>query len=617
MLSALRKFAGGWVAMIFIGLLVLSFALFGINDIFTGGANTALATVGERTVTPEAYRAALQRRTNELSRNFGTTLSLEQIRALGIPQQTVDQLINEAALDERATIYGLSRSDEALATEIVDGPAFRNVSGQFDRNLFNQILRSNGLNEATYIALEKQVSGRSQLTYPIRADIPSPAPLDSALERYRLEQRTIRVLDVTASDIEPVGTPDDAVLTAYFAENADRFRAPEYRSFDYIKIEPEDLADTIDVSEDDLAGEYESRRAAFTTEERRSVRRIAFPSRDEADAAAARIADGATFDDIVSDRGLSAADVSLGTVAQGDLIDPAIAEAAFALEVGAVSEPVDGTFGAALVTVDTIEAGSVQPLDEVRDQLRQDIALRLARQTILDSYDAIEDGRAAGETLREIADRLGLELVSVEAIDRTGVAKAGSTAELPSAQTVLPAVFEAETDFEPDPIQTREGYLFFHVTDIESDRERTLDEVRSDVVAAWIEAETAGAMSALAREITEEVSGGTRMTDVASARGLTVRDLGPFDRSGNALPQAATRQVFTTPLGGTASAVAANGSDRIVFQVLDAAIPDAGDDVPPEVGLGEDLLAQYIDAVRDIVGVETNEAALRATLGEG
>ena len=617
MLSSLRKFAGSWVAMIFIGLLVLSFALFGINDIFTGGGARALAIVGDREISPEAYRAELQRRTNELSRQFGTTLSLDQVRALGLPQQTMERLINDAAISARAEAYGLSRSKEALAAEIVEGPAFRDASGRFDRGLFNQVLRSNGLNEATYVALESDVSQRAQLSYPVRANLPAPPPLEEALTRYRLEERTVRIVEIGEPAIEPVGEPDDATLAAYFEENRTRFAAPEYRSFTYIKIEPEDLASTVEVTEADLESAYEARREDFVTPERRTLRQIAFSNREEAEAAAARIAGGATFFDIAAEKGLSDADMALGTVRRDELIDPAIADAAFVLDEGAVSAPIEGQFSTVLVAVDAIEPGTEQPLDEVRDEVRQDVALRLARQSILDSYDAIEDGRAGGETLDEIAARLGLAAVKVDGIARDGTVAAGDAPEVPARNALLDAVFAAETDYEPDPLQTQEGYVFFHLNDVEEARDRTLDEVRDTVVAAWRADTTSDRLAALAREVVEETKGGAALADIAQARGLPIRDVGPFSRSrARGLPQAAVRQVFATPVGETVSAVAANGRDRIVLRVLDARMPDAPAEPQPDVGLGQDLLAQFVTAARSLVGVETNDALLRQTLGE-
>lgn len=611
MLGALRKFAGGWVAMIFIGLLVLSFALFGINDIFSGGGARALAVVGDREVTPQDYQNALRNRTQELSRRFGSSLTLAQLRSLGIPGQTVDRLINEAALDEVAEDYGLTRSPDALAAEIVEGAAFTDAAGNFNRALFNQVLRANGLTEATYIDVERQVSARNQLSYPVRAELPPPAPLADALNRYRLERRTVRAVDVTAEDIEAIGEPTNTVLEAFFEENANRFAAPEYRTFTYISVEPADLTGTVEVSDADIEAEYASRSADYVTPERRTVRQIVFPDAESAAAAADRIAAGEAFDTIANERGA----IALGNLTRDEFIDPAVAEAAFALPQGSVSDPVQGQFSTLLVTVDAIEPGDTRPLDEVRDELRQDIALRLAAQGILDAYDAIEDGRAGGETLAEIATRLDLEAVRIDGLARDGSTKTGEGADLPSAPNLLDAVFQADTDFEPDPVQTREGYVFFDLEEVEPTRQRSLEEAREDVMAAWRADEIAGRTSALAREIVEAANGGAALLDVASRRGLTARDIGPIDRSGTAgLSQDAIRQVFATPLGRTASTVAPDGVTRTIFTVISAEMPE-GVGEAPQVGLGEDLLSLYIDAVRAEVGVTTNDAVLRATLG--
>src|SRR5690606_14724583 len=99
------------------------------------------------------------------------------------------------------------------------------------------------------------------------------------------------------------------------------------------------------VTDDDIKKAYEDRRLSFETPERREIHQIAFPTEAEAKAAAEKIAGGASFDDIAKERGLSPADMSLGTLSRQELVDAAIAEAAFALDEDGVSGPLAGRFG--------------------------------------------------------------------------------------------------------------------------------------------------------------------------------------------------------------------------------------------------------------------------------
>ena len=139
-----------------------------------------------------------------------------------------------------------------------------------------------------------------------------------------------------------------------------------------------------------------------------------------------RIRGGTPFLDIATEKGLSEADASLGALSRDELPDPAFAEAAFALEEGQVSEPVEGRLTTALLRVTDVKPADQQPLSAVRDELANLLQGELGRERVLDIYDAVEDGRAAGQSFEDIAADLGLEVRRLE-IDRSGVDAQGNT----------------------------------------------------------------------------------------------------------------------------------------------------------------------------------------------
>ena len=168
-----------------------------------------------------------------------------------------------------------------------------------------------------------------------------------ALSRFQNEQRNIEYVKLDAAQAGTIDPPSPEALAAYFDDHKAQFRAPEYRKIAFVAITPDEIGKWTDVSDDDAKKLFEQRRDRLGTPEKREVSQMVFPNADEAAAARSRIASGLSFDDLAKERGLKAADVDLGMVSKSEIIDPAMADAAFSLPTGEVSQPVQGKFGVA------------------------------------------------------------------------------------------------------------------------------------------------------------------------------------------------------------------------------------------------------------------------------
>ncbi|HUV33125.1 MAG TPA: SurA N-terminal domain-containing protein, partial [Devosiaceae bacterium] len=243
MLDSMRQAASGWTAKVLLGLLIGSFAIWGISGQFFGYGTGTVATVGQSEVTAISFDRALRQRMLALGQQLQRGVSLEQARALGIPEQVLAELVGQAALDDQTRLFNLGISQDMLAREIAANPNFQGIGGTFDRSQFQAVLRNARTTETDYIRDLKGSILRRQLAGAIAGDITAPKPLTEALYRYQNETRTISFLTVGKDAIEPVGEPDDATLFSYFDQNKGRFRAPEYRNLGIIMIDPKSVSD--------------------------------------------------------------------------------------------------------------------------------------------------------------------------------------------------------------------------------------------------------------------------------------------------------------------------------------------------------------------------------------
>ncbi len=632
MMQGLRKAGQSWLGKIVIavlfGLLIVSFAIWGINDIFRGGGRTTVARVGDVEISTEAFRTAYQAELQNLQRRTRQSITPDRARALGLDRQVLARLVTAAALDQRAESLGLSISDELVVRSIREDPTFRGPNGAFDRTRFDSIVRDNGLTEASFVNEQRRALARLQVVEGLTGNFPVPQAAREAVHRYGAERRTAEyaILPLAAAGEIPAPTEDQ--LRAYHGERRASFRAPEYRGVNVLALTPEALVRPAEVSEADLRARYEQVKGArYGTPERRSIQQIVFPDPAEAKTVADAIKAGTlTFEKAAADRGIDAGSLALGTFAWGELIDQTVADAAFALPQGGVSDPLQGRFGTVLIRVAEVQAESVRPFAEVADAIRGDIATERARNAVAGVHDQIEDQRAGARPLAEIAKEKGLALIQLPAVERAGRDKAGNAMPVvPDREALLTAAFASDIGVDNEALRTRDGgYVWFDVTAIEPARDRTFEEVRGEVEAQWRADEVSRRLRERATALLGRVQGGEALAAVAAETGAqaqTATDLARGAGNGDLTP-AAIAQVFATPVGQPAQIVLADGR-RVLFRATAATVPpyqstaQASESVETQLRtvLTDDVIAQLVARVQNDVGVTIDQDALRRAVG--
>ncbi len=604
-----------------VGVLVISFAIWGIGDIFRGFGRSTLAKIGHTEIGIEQFRQLYNERLQTLGRQFGRPITLEQAHALGLDRQIVHQIFGEVLLDERVRVLRLGISDAEIARRITADPTFQGPSGQFDRQRFEQMIRNFGFTEQRYVAERRREMLREQLLGTIVGPPIAPRAMVEAADRFRNEQRSIDYVLLDRAQAGEVPAPAPEVLAEYFEQRKAQFRAPEYRNVVAVSLIPSERARSIEVSDADVKKAYDERRVRLTTPERRQIQQIVFPSEEQARAASERITKGETFDAIAKERKLTEKDIDLGTVTKAAILDRAVADAAFALKEGEVSAPVKGRFGTVLLRVLKIEPEKTPTFEEAKDQLRKDIANERAKTDVLAIYDKVEDERSLGKPLTETAEKLKLEARTFE-IDRSGRTPAGEpAANMPEPQRLIAGTFASDIGVDNDPLQVEGGYIWYEVTGITPERDRTLDEVKAKVEASWREDEIAKRLQAKAKTLLDKVKAGTALAEAAKADGLKVETKTGIKRDTTVAPLSARTvdAIFRTAKDAAGSAPAEQPVEQVVFRVTDVTPPKTDLDSEENkqlraslnTGISNDVAQEYLALLEKEIGVTINERALQ------
>ena len=358
-------------------LLMLGLAGFGLTD-FGGSVRTA-ATVGNAEITTNDFSRAYEGQINNFQRQTGQRLTPQQASAFGLERAALAQLVADAALENEAMEIGISVGDENVGAEIQQSPAFQGLSGEFDRATYELGLQQNGLSVADFEARVRSDISEGLLRSAVAGGIETPAVFVDTLFNYARETRDVTWARLTQDNLtEDLPAPTEAQLIEHHAANEAEFTQPETKSIRYAWLTPDMITGDIQVDETQLRALYDERIDQYQQPERRLVERLIFTTDEAASAAKARLDAGeVTFEDLVTERGLSLENIDLGDATLADL--GAAGEAIFAL-----TEPGAGS-----------DAGAISSKGVVFRDEDGDLAVRL-------------DWRKRYITLAAISDVLGL-----------------------------------------------------------------------------------------------------------------------------------------------------------------------------------------------------------------
>ena len=630
MLQAMKTQAAKWVIRLLAVLLIISFAAWGIGDMFTGrGLPTDVAEVGGSKITAQEFNRSFRNQVERLRGLFGSEMDSAQARQLGLVETTLDGLIARRLLELYAEENGILVGDDQVRQRIQGEPDFQGPAGSFDRLAFQDALYRRGTTEQAYV---EELRGEIRLGHLAdvvgQASLP-PDELAGFVYRYRNDKRVARYVIVPRPAPETIGEPSGSDLSEFHRTQAARFTAPERRALTVIHLDPEIVAEEIRPAEDELRAEYESRLSELSVPERRKISQIVLDEETKAKEAAAALRAGRTIGEVArSIARMDEAATDLGLLTRQDLPD-GIAETAFALSEKTPSQPVESPLGWHVLVVDRIQPGRQPDFAEVRSRLRADLAREQAVDALVKLANQLEDALAGGASLEEAATGLDTRLVRLRGVESSGATANGPAEEkLLKSGRFLDAAFETGEAQLSDLTETPDGgYFILRVDRVDPPALEPFDKVRKDVEAAWRDGKLANAARERANKLLEELRAGRALDTVAAEAKLSVARTPAFTRydqdENSALPSALVTELFRVKPGEAVDGATGDGHAVAVLDKIEPATAKAGDPdfdaLAAELknAIAADLLEQYTRSLRRIYPVSVDAAALNRLFDEG
>lgn len=494
------------------GLLFLGLGGFGAVNL-SGNIRT-IGTVGDKSIDVDTYARRMQQELNAISQQTGTPMSFQQAQQLGLDTAVLRSIMRDRALDNEASVIGLSIGDEQLRERILQVPAFQGINGEFDREGYAQSLRSAGLNEASFEISLREEAARQMLSGAVLSGVEMPAAYAETLVNFVGEERdfTWALFDEDAL-AAPIAAPDAQTLQAYFEENADSFVLPATKKITYAWLNPTDIIDQVEIPEADLRAEYEARAAQYNQPERRLVERLVFADQQSADQAAAALeVGGTTFEALVADRGLSLQDIDLGDVTEASL--GAAGAEIFSAQAGDVTGPAASNLGPALFRVNAVLPAQNITFEQAEPQLRDALVTDRAIRIVEAQAEDLDDRLAGGATIEELANETDMVLGQIDWTVESSDSIAAYEAFRQTAATVTEGYFPQIEQLDDG------GLVALRLDEALEERPATFDDVADEVVTRWRADQIVTALTAQAETAKEALEAGSTLPEL----GLTARE---------------------------------------------------------------------------------------------
>jgi peptidyl-prolyl cis-trans isomerase D len=598
----------GWIL---VAMLVAGLGGFGISSF--GNSISSVGAVGTQKMTTNDYARALRDELNALSQQFGTQIALSQAAPFGVANRALQGLITRTALDAEMARLGLSVGDSVVADQIASISSFQGISGNFDSTTYRDTLRRNNMTEAEFEGGLRRDSARQIMTAAISGGFATPVPLTGAIFAWAAEKRGFSLLSLTESSLPtPLPAPTEAELMVHYTANIATYSRGEAKVITYAALLTDSLAPTMPVDDAAVRAIYDARIDEFVIPDKRLAERLIYPDQASADAAAASLASGETFENLVAARNLALEDVDLGDVSRADLGQAA--DAVFALtEPGAVSGVVTTVLGPAIFRVNAVITAQETAFEDVRAGLALDLQIAAARRTISERTEPLEDLLAGGASLADIASQEGITLAATNyvagATDNDEIA--GFSGFRAAADTLSEGAFAEWIGLEDGSI------VAMQLDSILPPAPIPFEEVREKVTQDWRSTALENALADLAETRKSAIEAGA---PIGSFGIITAAAAAGRDTRLSGVPSTTLTEIFAMQPGEVR--VIAEGSTVAVVQLhgLTAAEADSDDAtgireaIADNVmrSLSRDALALFSQALVNSGGLQLDQTAINA-----
>jgi len=588
MLQNLRDNSRGVISFILIGFLVIIFALTGVEALFNWdtSANQAAKVNGELVTEMDVSRAIGMQKQQMLN-TYGDQIPAEFLTDEYLRKPVIENLVQRMVLSQAANKSGMAVSNTYLSEQIASAPQFKNETGAFDNNRYQQVLRNMGYTHSTYAKILSDEIVINQLQTGISATaFATPSQLDDVVT-LSFQSRDIGYVILPATKIRESIVIDAADIQTYYAANQNMFTSEEQVAVDFISLSVADLMKNVAVTEEQVRKQYEQNLAGFVAAPERQAAHILVEgdNKDKIKSISDKLAAGEDFavlaKEFSDDLGSKEQGGDLGFT-KGDAF-PAEFEAALAtLKIGGVSAAVKTDAGTHFIKL-LAEKGSEPPsFEEQKASIEDELKRAEAESVFVAQLEKLRDLSYNAENLSEVAQELGIN------VQNSGLFERSKGSNLMANPNVVTAAFSAEVLQEGNSSEVIEidssNVIVLKKTDYKPSQVKPLATVQEQITNTLKDQKAKTLLDEKAVKLISDLKSGVNFTELASAAGTELKQVKTATRSSADIDADVLRYAFTmnkpTAKATFGSVMTANGDLAVV--AVDAVTPGSYEKVTPE-----------------------------------
>ncbi|MEK9684252.1 MAG: SurA N-terminal domain-containing protein [Rhodospirillaceae bacterium] len=486
MIEAMRSKAASWVAKILALFLILSFAVWGIEDMVPGGGTIQnIAEVNGENISRDALNRKFQQSVNVMKSSLGNNFSARQAARLGLIEQSLDEIIEEKLLLSEIDRLKLTATQTSIRQTIFNDPRFRGPGNTIDRKAFQSFLRQSGLSEDDFVKVLGNQIREKQLLSALTSGVSAPQDLTDLLFKYQDQKRSIEIATIPYGSIQNIKDPSEQELLKYFNKNKELFRSVEYRDLSILYLNPDQFGAGMTPSEDRLQELYQNRKKAASTPERRNLSQILLLDETALTKAKKGLEEGRSFEQTAAEIS-GGPPQSLGLIARDELPE-AVSKVAFATKLNEVSIPAKSSLGWHIIRVNSINPGKEATYTDLRPQLLNELKREMGVDEIISITAKIDDSLAAGVKLEDAANASGVTIKRLPEIDILGNDRHGKpNPSYPKSRRFQEEFASLQEGATSQIEETEDGsYFVLRVDKVYPPSIPELSTIKGKIVTAW------------------------------------------------------------------------------------------------------------------------------------
>ncbi|WP_027149198.1 SurA N-terminal domain-containing protein [Methylobacter tundripaludum] len=550
MLTKIREKAQGAFAWGILIIICVPFALWGIQNYLDTGEEAPVASVGDK----DFFQRDVNKAYEQYSQNLqGMTIDEQTLKA-----QALEKLIKDEVLLQYVHANGLVTTDDA-AREFIQSLPYFQVDGKFDDKRYKTMLNLQKMSSGEFVNRIKNALIMEQFQ---RSIIDSSFATKYDVESFFKIQNQQRDVDYVTVAVQKLAEqPAEEEIAAYYQQHQDLYQTPEQVSVEYIELSLEDIAKTIAVTDDKLKAFYEEQKDQYTTPERRKISHILFAINDKVDEKTAlEKALKAQKELANKDFAAVAAEVSddqLTAKTGGDLglfnagvMEKSFEDAASALKLGEVSNPVKSAFGYHLIKVTELVPGEIKPFESVKNEVTKAYQKAQAENAFYEAGETLtEMSYENPDNLKTVADALGVT------IKKSALFTKDKGDSIAADEKIRNAAFTEEVlqGNNSTPIELgTDRLVVLRMLEHKPAAARELNDVKKDIVAVLLSDKAKQQAIETAKKIKTRLQAGESIQTVAAENKLQVKTVAGLTRSKEDVPLPLSQAIFKAakPVGG-------------------------------------------------------------------